>query len=267
MNLLFAQTDNTQTYYNIQEAKQRCGTHYSNSQEVYFSDFSWGYSLQSMENKFEEIYESGKRIGYHSQYNEQEQSFYVFLKRSQVHPVKIDENFIFNVTRQIERAIENGYAEFPFFPDMGHTHLYFPIDHWNNVYEPMDSSPSVQYLRYEKMLSDKKMHPLYHLSEQLQVLNENADPINELLAFRYWNRNYLGTNDGSSQFSIHQAPPENSYNTVRNIDGNSRWGAGFIISASHLGCFPYKDKNGQRRYFDISLHDPGVDPNAPASDF
>lgn len=220
-----------------------------------------------MENKFEEIYNSDKRIGYHSQYNSQEQSFYVFLKRSQVRPVRIDENFIYNVTRQIEVAIEKGYAEYPFFPDMGHTHLYFPNSHWENIYKPMDSSSALQYLRYEKMLSDKLMRPLYNLNEQLQVLGENGEPINQTLAFRYWNRNYLGTNDGSSQYDIHLAPQDSSYNTVRQIENQKRWGAGFTISASRLGCFPYKDKNGQRRYFDIGLHDPGTNPSTPVSDF
>ena len=50
-------------------------------------------------------------------------------------------------------------------------------------------------------------------------------------------------------------------NTVCALEGYVNWSAGFAVSASRRGCFPYRDVEGRTRYFDISLYDPSCHPS------
>ena len=251
------EADHSKSYYNIEEAKMRCQTSYTQSPTLYMSEYSWGYSLKTMSGKFEEIYASGKRLDYHNEYNKDEDQFYLFLNKfSEVKPLAITEEFIKSVTYQIESAHNEGFAEFVFFPDMGHSHLYFPLDHWEKEYESKDFE---QEERYQKMLADPKMRPLYHLTEQLQMQDEHKEVIDDpVLAFKYWHRNFMGYNNSTYAYDIPVNKVED-YNTVREVPGYHRWSAGFAVSASKEGCFPYRDAEGNKRYFDISMHDPGYD--------
>ena len=247
--------------FNLEEAKERCLTHFTESPEIYANDYHWGYTLLEMEDRFEEIYSSGKRLNMHSEYLPEKNQFVVYYDDKKHFPVVINDQFIKSVTNQIEVAIENGFADFVFFPDMGHSHLYFPQDHWDKEYLNFEYDYKTQYLLYQKMINDPKMKALYHLTEQLQMLDENdkvmEDPI---LSFKYWHRNFVGYNDGSRKFQIELAPEDKKYNTVSGMEGHKSWSAGFAVSASKDGCFPYTDKDGKVRYFDIGLQDPRYDP-------
>ncbi len=246
------------SFYDLEEAKSRCTTHFSESPELYMNEFSWGYSLDSMAVKFEEIYESGKRIGTHSNFDPETDQFYLYLdKYHNFAPFKITPEFIKSVTLQIETAHVHRYGEFVFFPDMGHSHLHFPLEHWQENYADKEFTKQE---RYEKMLADPELRPLYHLTEQLQMTDENDEVLDDpVLAFKYWHRNFMGYNNTTTGFDV---PVDNSerYNTVRDVPGYHRWSAGFAVSASKDGCFPYRDQNGVKRYFDISLSDPQYDP-------
>lgn len=247
----------TYSAFDIEEAKKRCQTDFKDSPEVYFGDFNWGYSLQTMEQRFEEIYNSGKRLFGHPKYDPSNDSFYIFYDTKRHLPVKISQGFIKNVTLHIETAIDRGYAEFVFFPDMGHSHLYFPQDHWDKNLSTIEVTTETRNKLYEAMLNDPKMQPLYHLTEQLKMVDENKQIIDDpILEFKYWHRNFKGTNDLSGKYSIHVEVNKAGGNTVREIDGYRRYGSGFAVSASKDGCFPYRNKNGETLYFDIGLHDP-----------
>ncbi len=256
------------TALQLGEAKKRCLTHFSESPEVFADDFSWGYTLLEMEDRFEEIYHSGKRLNMHSLYDPITDQFMLFYDDKKHLPVPIDGHFIKSVTNQIEIAIEKGYASFVFFPDMGHSHLYFPEQHWQDNYAGENAPQGERNNLYTKMLADPKMKALYHLAEQLQMQNEDQSVIDdETLTFKYWHRNFVGYNDGSTQYQIEVAPPEKKFNTVGSIAGYKVYSAGFAISASKDGCFPYQDKDGKTRYFDIGLQDPRYDPNKPQIGF
>ncbi len=258
----------TKTAFNIEEAKIRCQTHFSQSPEIFAQDFSWGYTLLEMADKFEEIYDSGKRLFMHSQYDPQTDQFSIFFDGKKQLPVPITESFIKNVTLQIEVAIDKGYADYVFFPDMGHSHLYFPEDHWQAQYTGENEPPKPRSNLYKKMFADPKLRPLYHLTEQLKMQNEDKTLIeDEILIFKYWHRNFVGTNDGSGNYQIEVAPPEKLYNTVSSIEGHHSYSAGFAVSASKDGCFPYTDKDGVTRYFDIGLNDPRYDPSQTGGEF
>lgn len=120
---------------------------------------------------------------------------------------------------------------------------------------------------YEKMLADTSMQPLYHLSEGLKMINDKKEIIDDpSLSFKYWNRNFLGKNNGTSEYAIHIVPDVTRYNTVCSLKGYKNWSAGFAISASQFGCFPYRDREGKIRYFDISLYDPCCHPSTYSFD-
>lgn len=256
-----ARAEFSPTHFNLDEAKKRCQSNPDDSEKVYFNDFQWGYTLLEMEDKFHEIYDSGKRLSYHVQYRPETDKFYLQFESS-LKPkrfLEIDANFIASVTRQIEVALEKGFADFVFFPDMGHSHLYFSKDHWDEHYAEFDKNHANQHKLYEKMFADPEMKPLYHLTEQLQMVDEDKVPLDDpILQYKYWNRNFLGKNDQSTHYEIHVAHGA-SYNTVKNIENHEDWSAGFAVSASNKGCFPYRDKDGKTRYFDISLKDPEYD--------
>jgi hypothetical protein len=229
------------------------------------NEFKWGFSLLEMENKFNEIYESGKRIQMHVNYDEDLDSFVLYYG-SYENPskLKITENFINSIRTQIETSIKNGFSDFVFFPDMGHSHLYFKNDYWQKNYINKFETKNI-YKQYEAMFKDPELYVLYHLTEQLQMLDEDKKPINDLLEFKYLNRNFMARNDESDFFEIKHFDEPGKYNTVGEVEGFTRWGQGFSVSASKNGCFPYIDKNGETRYFDIGIADPRQDPNTPVS--
>ncbi len=253
--------------FDLEEAKTRCTAHYSDTPDVHMDDFKWGYSLTTMEDQFEETYSSGKRLEYHANYEETEKAFFLYLDNERYQPVKITQGFIKSVTQQIELAIAKGFADFVFFPDMGHAHLHFPEEHWQNEFANFGDTFKNRDKLYEKMLADPQMKALYHLAEQLKMQDEDKNVLlDDTIFFKYWHRNFVGYNDASSGYQIEVAPKENLYNTVGHIDDHKSWSAGFAVSASKDGCFPYIDKYGDTRYFDISLKDPPYSPSMVFSD-
>ncbi len=257
-----------QTAFNIEVAKQRCQVSFHQTPEVYANDFKWGYTLLEMSDRFEEIYDSGKRLNMHAEYNPGEDQFYIFYDDKDHLPVAITEDFIKSVTNQIEVALANRFADYVFFPDMGHSHLHFPESHWQKEYTGENAPPKPRNNLYQKMLADPKMKALYHLAEQLQLQDEDKNLLaDDLLVFKYWHRNFVGYNDTSRDFQIEVAPADKNYNTVGSIDEHHGYSAGFAVSASKDGCFPYIDKDGVTRYFDIGLQDPRYDPSKTQNEF
>ena len=248
--------------FNLESAKKRCGSDFSQSKVLYSEDLKWGVTKDEMTDKFAETYNSGKRLKFHSTYNAEEDQFYVYYKAANVaHPVKIGSRFIKSITQQIEESLKAGYADYVFFTDMGHSHLYFPQSHWDKEYDHLKIiQPAERVYFYEKALADKKMRPLYHTAEQLKMTEDKKVIDDEYLKFRYENRNVLGKNDGSGDLDLEYnlSVPGNA---VSSIDGMHLYSAGFSISASKLGCFSYETPDGDILYFDISLTDVEGNPN------
>lgn len=256
-------------FLDLEESKQRCQVSHLESKEIYMNDFSWGLTLLEMEDLFLSVYETGRRLPEHSHYDAKTGEFLLFKVTDQgKQPLTMSPKFIANVATQIEMALEKGFADYVFFPDMGHAHLYFPKSHWQKEYGQYDTSYSNHHNLYAKMLADSKMRPLYHLAEQLKMVDKETNLVleDEILNFKYWHRNFVGFNDGSKNYDIYIAPPTKNFNTVSSIDEHQSWSAGFSVHANSKGCFAYKDKDGVKRYFDISLEDVGYDPNASYAD-
>lgn len=249
--------------FNLEIAKKRCQTHYTESPELFADTFKWGYTLLEMSDRFLEMYDSGERLHIHSFYDKEQDQFIIYTNDTKPQAFTITENLIRSVTLHIETAIAKGYADYVFFPDMGHSHFYFPEEHWQKNYASMKKVPPYRDALYQKMLADPELKALYHLAEQLKMKTDGIVSKDPILNFKYWNRNFVGYNLGTRDHDI-VIDHEQAYNTVGKIKGHSYWGEGLAISASKDGCFPYRDKDGQVRYFDISIQDPRYDPNSGA---
>jgi hypothetical protein len=232
-----------------QASRERCRVPAPSEPIVYSDDFKAEYKLDEMAKAFQDNYESGKRLKGRAYYDEKLRSY---VMPHHTGPVKIDKNFIRSVTRHVELSLERRYADFIFFPDMGHSHLFFPDKDYNRLkfIEPFNAM-------YEAFFAYKEMKVLYHTAEKLSVkLGERGRdgfPQDPVLLWRYFSRNPVGDNQGGENvYVLFQSAEPHKYNTVKDVLGHSEYSAGFDLSASKDGCFPYQ-QGGKTFFFDISL--------------
>jgi hypothetical protein len=242
--------------------ENRCAKPLPGEKITYQEDFKRSYTLPEMADAFREHYESGKRLKGRAYYDE---ALKAYVLPHFTGLVKLDSTFLRSITRHVEIALERRYADFVFFPDMGHSHLHIPTEDYERLkkIEPIS-------LMYEKMFSYRRLQILYHTAEKLQVKSENIShglfPQDPVLLWRYFSRNPVGDNNGGENVKIFfQLEEPEKYNTVKDIPGHKEYSAGFDISASKDACFPYQH-GGKTYYFDISLEslpcrDCGGDPN------
>lgn len=196
------------------------------------------YTLDEAEAQYNEIYNSGKRIINRVYFDQKSQS-YVLDQKEKTLP--IPHRFIESLTRQMETALERGYADFLFYSDMGHAHLYMPDS----------GDTTTENLAHH--LEQAELTFLYHTAE-LFVLRENfkgeltRDP---WLQWRYYSRNFVAQNDVSDNLTVLFAK-DASYNTVRDLQDHTSVSTVYM-SASRNGCFPLQYK-GETIYFDLTLN-------------
>ncbi len=253
----------------INIAKTRCTVESGADSTLYSSEFknpanhlgsSWWWTIPELQSLFESVYTSGKRLPKRAYYDSHKKLFLAPLDDGST--ATITENFILSVQKHIESAIKEKYAEFLFFPDMGHSHFYFPSEHWNKEYASFSGTRAE---RYTKMFADPELRSLYHTAEKLLMHDEEKHLLPDPhLQFRYNNRNIHGGNTQQTTLDI-LVEHDGGFNTVKNINGYDSWSAGINISSSKDGCFVYYI-DGKEMYFDISLSDLVPDPNITSSD-
>lgn len=233
-------------------ASPDCGKPGPDEPVVYASDFKWGMSLSEMKERFSFIYESGKRLKGRAYYDAAEKAY---VYESRTGKVRLTERFLKNVSRHIEIALERRYADFAFFPDMGHSHLFIPERDWAKL---KDIPANQQHVFYERVYALPGLKVLYHTAEQLAVLEgergNQSFPQNAELLWRYFSRNPVGDNATGENVAPQFAFGE-SYNTLRDLKGHHYYSAGFNISASKNGCFVYRTPDGKELRFDLSPED------------
>lgn len=228
----------------------------SSSEEIiYQSDFHWYYTMPEMMTRFDEMYASPKRLDKRA-YWDKTAGGLVMAPAYDGPPVKIGRPLLQALRRHIETALDKGYADAVFFPDMGHSHLLIPDALWKAKYDKYEIK---DYSRmYEDMLADPAVQIFYHTAEQLKTLQDKT-PINDpQLLFRLANRNIAGPIAPDAKLSVLQNPASDA-NTVNQVPGYTWWGSGFNFSAQKDGCFAYTHK-GKTYRFDISLHDLPMKP-------
>ena len=231
--------------FDIDVSRRRCGLPHKN-EVIHAIKTPRGFkTADEMKTLAARIYNSSKRLANRTWYDFEHQKFYAYYNNEQIEiPIRL----IKSVTAHIETALAMGYAKNIIFSDMGHAHMLIPLSVYNRVHNSMEMT---------KLISFFYNHPqtkfLYHTAEQLKMLNDN----NELLSDRYlqqrfYTRNLVTDNSGSSEIHLAQATNERSYYNTVGSWPKHRYITGFDISANKRGCFPYFDPNGNRRYFDLS---------------
>ncbi len=231
---------------------KRCGPPAEDEPIVYADDFHWGYPVEEMGQRFDEMYVSGKRLEDHAYHDEATGEFHLPITKSWGGHVVLSTRLVENVRMHIEKALTRGYAEFVFFPDMGHSHFFIPTVHWESVYGEYTIPERGKML--SALFDDPELKVLYHLAEQLSMLDEEKNILPDRhVQWRFFTRNPVGDNDWGGRLDLLHEPTSKA-NTARDLEGHYYYGAGFNITATADGCFPYVH-NGLIHYFDISMKD------------
>lgn len=231
---------------------ERCAPPTEDEEIVYSNDFEWGYTLEQMGEKYDEMYASGKRLDQRAYFDADAGTFKLPLTDSWGGDFEMPSRLIENVTLHIEHALERGYVNYVFFPDMGHSHVFIPQDAWDSHYSQFEVSEGSQ--RYAQMLDDPDIKFLYHTAEQLELLDENDEPLlDRQTQWRYQTRNLVGDNNWERRLDF-LVEYESNANTAHDLEGHKYWGAGFNITANKNGCFPF-EHNGEVFWYDLGMSD------------
>ncbi|MFN8847866.1 MAG: hypothetical protein ACK5V3_11555 [Bdellovibrionales bacterium] len=228
-----------------------CQPEKSNEPFLVVQDFKWGYTLVELLEKFVEIYQSDKRLKNRAYWNPEKKALVFPYRSFNGGDFVVPLSFAQNIASHIESGFKHNIIDGVFFPDMGHSHIFIPLDRWHSVYE---STPVTKISRfYEGVFQDPQVKFLYHTAEQLKMLDQDQLVEDPRVRFRHQTRNLVGTMDGSGDvFWI--SNPESPVNTARELPGHYYYGAGFNLSANKKGCFSALVK-GREIKFDISMFD------------
>lgn len=242
----------------LEMAKTRCQKEVKGEPTVFANDFKFGMDYEDVKSLYPEIYESGKRLS--------QRTFFVNNKFVFPEPslsgtpkgveIDIPDKFIKGIILQIETILKNRYAEFIFFPDLGHSHFFIEKSFYNKeIYNQVMDYKT----RYEILMNHTELKVLYHTAEQIRLKDEDDNLVqSDWLRWRYYSRNPVADLDGKVQILFNS---NDKFNTVRDFDEDHHyWGAGFNISASKNGCFPF-EQGAEIKYFDISFMDLTYSPD------
>lgn len=239
------------------ELARRCAPAAKDEPILRQSDFRWNYTLPEILSRSSEIYVSPKRLAERAYWDAKTGAIRLPYLAERGGPVEISPAFVTAVQRQLEKALELGYADAVFFPDMGHSHLLVPDKLWKTKYDLYPISDTTGM--YRDMFKDPRVQLFYHTAEQLKARGEDGQLVSDAATrFRYRNRNISGFIKPDPELYVHQNPGS-SANTVSGVPGYFWWGAGFNVSAQKDGCFVYNSK-GKSYRFDLSLYDLPEDP-------
>jgi hypothetical protein len=146
--------------------------------------------------------------------------------------------FITNLKNHLLQALENNYADFLYYADLGHLHLLIPDEQKELSFES------------ENLLSLFHTGELYLFKKPGKIFGPltTQDPHWEWL---YWHRNFVGKNQLGEPLIPLRAPANAAYNTVRHIEGYKEVGTVYF-SANKNGCYHLKSTTVDLR-FDISV--------------
>lgn len=241
----------------MKEIAKRCDPLKSDA-PLYANDFKWGYEVQELISKFFEIYNSNKRLPQKAYWDQSSKKLLLPIRNEWGDPVPINENFVQSISRHIEKAFELKVIDGVFFPDMGHSHLLIPENHYKKNYQNFEVREFSK--KYENFFQDPAVEVLYHTAEQIKMRDENGHLLeNPYVQFRHKTRNPVGNLHPQSELKFLENK-NSAANTAGAPDGYVWWGGGFNLSANQDGCFAYSNK-GQIFYFDISLYDLDYHPD------
>ena len=220
-------------------------------------DFKWGYTLPQLLERFVEIYKSDKRLKKRAYWSDEKKALVFPHNSFNGGDIVVPLDFAIKISQHIESGYKHKIIDAVFFPDMGHSHIFIPIDRWQTIYDPYPVSQISRF--YEVVFQDPSVKFLYHTAEQLKMIENNQLVEDERVRFRHKTRNLVGSMDGTGAISW-ITNPESPVNTAHELPGHYYYGAGFNLSANKSGCFS-AEVNGKKLKFDISMYD--LESNSP----
>jgi hypothetical protein len=201
-------------------------------------------TLAEAEVKYNEVYESGRRLKDRA-FALPESGTIAIAKNGGI--VEIAPAFISALTQQMQTALARGYANFLYYPDLGHAHILLPVE--KNVDKKYDMQTPAGL---QNLLGDSEIKFLYHTAELFQLRESMTGPLTSdpWLQWRYYSRNFAASLNDSDNLAV-LIETKGVYNTVRSIDGHSEK-ARVYFSASKDGCFPIQVQ-GKTLHFDIAF--------------
>ena len=233
----------------IQIAKTRCAPPQSSDPILYADVFKGQFTEDQMKELYDDVYRSPdrliNRVGFEFDGR--------FVSRDLKDPkdfTVFNEEAIKGVIRQVEAVLKHDHARYIFFPDMGHSHFFIPLDY----YESQMAGQSLGIKKAQTVAMEAPgLKILYHVAEKLIMTNEDKTLINDMdVQWRFHTRNPTLDLKGNVQILKDHSTPGS--NTARNLEGY-RYYAGFNISANENGCFPFETPEGEVKYFDLSAWD------------
>lgn len=221
-----------------------CSSARADEAKLVLSDLPFGLSWQQTLQLADAIYSSGKRLAMRAYWSAEKNSHVLpFKQDSEIIEVPISERFIGSVRTHIEKGLERRYAQAVFMSDMGHSHFLIPNDKYQAIYKEKSRSEV-----YQSIFDDPDVRILYHTAERMKF--DDSDPH---MGWRKNTRNLVGENRPGGDVFVAPGYDDKSH-TLREMDGYTWFSAGFNISASKDGCFPFLD-HGRSLNFDLSLYD------------
>lgn len=218
------------------------------------SESSFGQEIEAISALFESYVVSGQRLEYRGFM--QDGKFLVPQMGSNETEMPVKEAVEWPnhlpqaISMHLEKAFENGYANFPIMADMGHGHFYIPSEDYE----------SLRKLPYKELMSQVLNHPrlriLYHTAEHLAYVSAQHTIVPRYEFLRA-HRNIVGSVDKPSQIEIVSEPSIN--NTVGGLPGWTGFGS-FYMHVSQRGCFPFNYK-GRPLRLDLGFMGPSYVPS------
>jgi hypothetical protein len=221
------------------------------SQASIASENSWYYSFDEVTKLYKVHYDREGRID--NYIHEIHKGKYIARVGDSY--IEVPPEFIKYIQLHLWNAIENGWVNYIFWPDLNHGHLFVPIDLWENKYSGGGDSTEVFHAKFQRLLKEDmdKLGILYHAAEHFG----HYDPANKEAI---QTRNVIGWFDGRPIELTYPAPDESpgrlEANTADDPPGyDRRW---FIsVSASKYGQFTIRP-NGEEVRFDISFDEKDI---------
>jgi hypothetical protein len=191
-------------------------------------------SSQEAQEQYSNIYNDERRLKDRVFWSPQNNEYYYTAKGlTQLLPSE----FIQNLQSQLLQALNQTYADFVYYADLGHLHLLLP------------------HGQTELSFKSPNLLSLFHTGELYQF-KENGSISGSLVSdphwqWLYWHRNFVGANKFNTPLLPLRAPVDAIYNTVRTIEGYDEVGKVYF-SANKNGCFELKNETVNLR-FDISV--------------
>ncbi len=225
----------------------RCQPEAAENAKLYSSDLKWHQPLPAMLALYGNIYQSGKRLPKRAYWDSVRGQYLLPYHMAGNTPIVVTEEFIGAVRTHIEKALVRKYADAVFFSDMGHSHMLIPEQKYHDEYRDIPADEHSEL--YSKAFADREVRFLYHTAEQMEM--SGAEPH---IIWRQFTRNLVGENRTGGEVNIEAGYHEPGH-TLRDVVGYRWFSAGFNLSASKDGCFPFTTPAGVTMYFDLSMYD------------